>query len=346
MLKQRKNSLLNYLNKHGEATATELLAYLSESGTTVSKPTLARDLQRLIKEKEIKSVGKGPGTKYQPIGQNIFLQNIDIDRYFENETDRRDARRDFNWHFFTDYNQAFSGFETKQLTELNDRQKNKINGMTPAERQKEFERITVELSWRSSHLEGNTYSLLDTEALIKERTEAPGHPHAEAIMILNHKKALDYILANSKKFRSITPAMIREIHALFAKDLKIVGGFRAGQVGIIGTAYRPIDNTHQIQEALEKACALINRAEFPLEKCLLAVLLVSYIQPFVDGNKRTARIIGNAMLLAYDWCPLSYRSVDEIAYKKALILFYEQNNLRHFKNIISEQFAFAVNNYF
>jgi Fic family protein len=74
--------------------------------------------------------------------------------------------------------------------------------------------------------------------------------------------------------------------------------------------------------------------------------MIFYIQPFEDGNKRTARIIANAVLLANNVCPISYRSVDETDYKKAAVLFYEQNSARFFKQLFVEQFKFAVDNYF
>jgi Fic family protein len=74
--------------------------------------------------------------------------------------------------------------------------------------------------------------------------------------------------------------------------------------------------------------------------------MIAYIQPFKDGNKRTSRLLGNAILMAHDICPLSYRSVDEAEYKKAVILFYEQNNISYFKKLFIEQFEFAVQNYF
>ena len=73
--------------------------------------------------------------------------------------------------------------------------------------------------------------------------------------------------------------------------------------------------------------------------------MIAYIQPFEDGNKRISRILGNALLLANDYCPLSYRSVDEVEYKKAIILFYEQNNASYFKQLFIEQFKQAVNNF-
>ena len=92
--------------------------------------------------------------------------------------------------------------------------------------------------------------------------------------------------------------------------------------------------------------AIINKFNDPFAKALAAVAMISYIQPFEDGNKRTGRILGNAILLAHDVCPLSYRSVDELEYKKAILLFYEQNNLSYFKKLFMEQYEFAVNTYF
>jgi Fic family protein len=74
--------------------------------------------------------------------------------------------------------------------------------------------------------------------------------------------------------------------------------------------------------------------------------MISYLQPFEDGNKRTSRILSNAILLANNFCPLSYRSINEADYKKGIIIFYEQNNLRYFKELFVEQFKFAVDNYF
>ena len=108
----------------------------------------------------------------------------------------------------------------------------------------------------------------------------------------------------------------------------------------------PQDNKFQIREALERLATLLNETKNTIERALLAVLMISYIQPFEDGNKRTSRILGNAILLADDYCPLSYRSVDEIEYKKGIILFYEQNNISYFKQLFLEQFRHAVIKYF
>ncbi len=222
----------------------------------------------------------------------------------------------------------------------------KIKKADPVFIKKEVERLTIDLSWKSSRLEGNTYSLFDTEILIKERIEAMGHQKDEAIMILNHKNAIDHIFARQNEFKKLGLSHIEEVHELLTRGLKVKPGVRNIPVRIIGTRYLPLSGRPKIINALNPAIAKINALVDPFSKALAAILMVSYIQPFEDGNKRTARIVSNALLLANQACPVSYRSIDEAAYKKAVVLFYEQNSARYFKELFVEQFKFAVDNYF
>ena len=97
---------------------------------------------------------------------------------------------------------------------------------------------------------------------------------------------------------------------------------------------------------MRDTCDLINSKDNIFEKAPLSLVLLSYIQAFSDGNKRTARITSNAILIANGYCPLSFRSVDSIYYKKAMLVFYEQNNIYAFKQIYIDQFEFAVKEYF
>ena len=114
----------------------------------------------------------------------------------------------------------------------------------------------------------------------------------------------------------------------------------------INDALELLDNEFQIREALEDMCKLINSKENIFEKALLALVLISYIQPFSDGNKRTARIISNAILINNNYCPISFRTIESIEYKKAMLVFYEQTNINPFKKVFMNQFEFAVNTYF
>ena len=144
----------------------------------------------------------------------------------------------------------------------------------------------------------------------------------------------------------LTVSSIEDIHSILAKELDIARNLRNSRVGISGTNYTPLDNEFQIKEALTEMCQLINAKQNVFEKALLVLVLISYIQPFSDGNKRTARIISNAILLNNKYCPISFRTIDSLEYKKAMLVFYEQTNIQPFKRIFMDQFEFAVNTYF
>jgi Fic family protein len=165
-------------------------------------------------------------------------------------------------------------------------------------------------------------------------------------MLLNHKEAIDFIVAHTDYLIPLSVSKIEDIHSMLIKELVIERNVRKRRVGISGTNYKPLDNEFQIKEALLNMCVLINSKENIFEKALLTLVLISYIQPFMDGNKRTARIVSNAILINYNYCPISFRTVDSIEYKKAMLLFYEQNNISSMKEIFITQFEFAVNTYF
>ena len=210
---------------------------------------------------------------------------------------------------------------------------------------KELERLIIELSWKSSRIEGNTYTLLDTEKLILENKMAPGHDKKEAAMILNHKEAFNFIRQNKHQFKTLTKINLEHLHKLLVKDLSVSFGLRHSPVGVTGSTYRPIDNIHQIKEAVELLSDTVAKIETPYAKAFVALLGISYIQPFEDGNKRTARMMANAILLANGRAPLSYRSVDENEYREAMLVFYEINSLVPFRKIFISQYEFAARNY-
>ena len=133
---------------------------------------------------------------------------------------------------------------------------------------------------------------------------------------------------------------------LLTNDLSVDKGLRKSPVGIVGTNYKPLSNQLQIKDAVDKLITTINATKNVIEKALITVIMISYIQPFEDGNKRTGRILANVILFAHGYCSLSYRSVSESDYKKAVILFYENNSIDYFKELFVSQFKFAVEKYF
>lgn len=314
-----------------------------------SAATLKRMITEAIDKGSIEVVGKGRATKYRLSPQAHVTMPLDLDTYFINDVDQRQVQATFNFELIREILPKVQLFTAEELQALEHGQKvfrEHLAEMSEAEYRKEMERLGIDLSWKSSQIEGNTYSLLETERLLKEKQTASGKTKEEAIMLLNHKDALDFILDVPDYLKEISVARIEDIHALLTKELGLERNIRHRRVGITGTNYTPLDNEFQIREALEDTCALINGKENVLEKALLALVLLSYIQAFTDGNKRTARITSNAILIAYGYCPISFRTVDSIDYKKAMLMFYEQNNIAAFKKIFIEQFLFAVRTYF
>ncbi len=274
---------------------------------------------------------------------------LDLDTYFAQDVDDRQVQTSFNFALINEQLPEVALFTEDELKYLNELQKDfraHLADMSENEYRKEMERLGIDLSWKSSQIEGNTYSLLETERLLRESKTAEGKTKEEAVMLLNHKDALRFVLDNPDYLQELTISHIEDIHQLLTKELSVDTGLRHRRVGITGTKYRPLDNEFQIREAMRDTCMLINSRTNVFEKALLTLLLLSYIQPFMDGNKRTARITSNALLIANGYCPLSFRTVDSIDYKKAMLIFYEQNNLHAFKKIFIDQYEFAVREYF
>lgn len=346
-LTKRQYEIFDFIQGNQSAKRLDIEKYIQSLDEKVSKITIIRDLDVLLKEKFIRKSGQARGIIYSPLEINELLRKYNVEDYFKIEIDKRKIKySSFNFNIFNEFKNIFSVKELKELEKTNKIFAEKTKKLTPTILKKEFERLMIELSWKSSQIEGNTYSLLDTEILIKENIEAKGHKKEEAIMILNHKNALEYIFENRDYFKTITKSKIEELHTILTKDLGVEKGLRKTPVGIVGTNYKPLDNQHQIKEAVEKLVKIINQLKMPFEKALATVIMISYIQPFEDGNKRTGRILSNAILLANNYCPLSYRSVDESEYKKAIIIFYENNSLAYFKELFIEQFNFSVDKYF
>ncbi len=344
--KKRQELILDFIKKEKTASISQILKEIRRQEKNISRITISRDLKKLVGLNLIQQKGAGRNVFYKLSAEHSILKEIDVQKYFSVEAEERSIREKFNFNIFDQFKRVFAEDEKLELEKLNAIYRKKMKVIPKDAFKKEIERLNIDFSWKSSKIEGNAYSLLETEQLIKNQKEAVGHSREEAIMILNHKKALEYIELNKNDFRTLSLQKIESIHSVLVDDLEITKGIRKILVGITGTKFQPLDNEFQIKEALEKTCLLVNEVEDVFDKAVIVMLLVAYIQPFIDGNKRTSRLCGNAILQAFDCCPLSYRSMKEIEYKKAVLLFYEQNNIFYFKKLFLKQFEFAVNNYF
>jgi fido (protein-threonine AMPylation protein)/predicted transcriptional regulator len=308
--------------------------------------TVQRSITNLKDNDLVTQKGQGRSTEIMITTLGKFKTILSSDLTSEKRLENMYIKR-FNEEIF----EAFLSYDIfefyrPQLELLKMKYNQKIKNTTPSIKKRELERLIVEFAWKSSQIEGNTYSLLETEELILNRlTDVNKHSQIETQMILNHKFALDFVFDKPDYFQSLTSAKIIELHRLITKDMNIIGGLRKSGVGITGSLFKPLDNYHSILEMMDKSCELINK-KTPYEKAFLASLLISYIQPFEDGNKRTSRILSNAILYSYGLPMLSFRSVKVEDYKTAILAFYEFNSTQLYSKIFISQLEYFVENYF
>lgn len=344
-LNQRQQAILRFFATKPSASRKDLESLFPQA--SVSRITFIRDINRLISFGWIQQAGGGKYIAYSLIPYKELFIPIDIDSYFQTATDARFVRYPtFHRSVIDHLHDLFSPNELNIFEQGKQKLTRTFHDVDQTIIKRELERFIIEFSWKSSQIEGNTYSLLETEELIKNKKEAKGHDKHEAIMILNHKSTFDTILAHKNTFQDMNGMDIRTIHSELTIDLDIKPNIREFGVGITGTKYTPLDNKWQIEEALDSIISHVQKLSNVAEKALVFLAMISYLQPFSDGNKRTARMVSNAILLSNGYYPLSYRSVNEVEFKKALILFYEQNNLFHLKRIFLDQQQFAIQHYF
>jgi fido (protein-threonine AMPylation protein) len=345
-LNQRQQKIITILLKQNGIQSSIVLDELVKSGEDVSLVTVKRSLSEMINLGVLTTSGSGRYLNYDVsiIGRMFF--EVDAHAYCSIDPDKRYGLRQYNFDLFSSIpSDIFTDNELKDLESVTAKYKLRANDLSATIQKKELERFVIELSWKSSKIEGNTYTLLDTEKLLLENKKAVGKTEQETQMILNHKDAFNFIYKNTEQFKTITKKNLEELHAILTKDLGVDEGLRKNMVGITGSIYRPLDNVYQINDAIDALILTISRMPSPYAKAFMALIGISYIQPFGDGNKRTGRLMANAILLAYGFPPLSYRSVEESEYREAILSFYELNSIVPIKKIFIDQYSFTAQNY-
>ncbi len=336
-------NILSVFVKNEPLSSSEVAALNSTEQALV---TVKRQLSALAKAGYLEQSGAGRSVKYTLAKKGWLLRVFDIQKYLEKAPD--DRLKDTHFQFDVleaPYVELFTKSELMQLESATKKYRANAVKSDAATHKKELTRFIVEFSWKTSQIEGNTYDLISTERLLLYGEKSPTNTEFEAQMILNQKEALEFILENIELWESPKLSSLEMLHTFVGKNLGITKNLRKTIVGITGTNYRPLESEFQIRDALELLFKSIVGANNIYEKALLGVLGLSYIQPFVDGNKRTSRLFANAILLTDNYSPISYRSVDDRAYKEACLVFYEQNSIEPFKRLFIDQYVFAANNY-
>jgi hypothetical protein len=189
-----------------------------------------------------------------------------------------------------------------------------------------LDRLLIDLSWNSSRLEGNTYSLLDTKRLIDFGEEAEGKQRLEAQMILNHKDAIEFLVsaAGETGFNRYT---ILNLHAMLANNLlpddAAAGRLRRIAVGIERSVFHPLETPSIIEECFDHAMATAAAIDDPFEQAFFVMVQLPYLQPFDDVNKRVSRLAANIPLIKRNLSPLSFIDLPRPFYTDAILGVYE-----------------------
>ncbi|MEX0963115.1 MAG: Fic family protein [Pseudohongiellaceae bacterium] len=209
-------------------------------------------------------------------------------------------------------------------------------------------RLLIDLSWSSSKLEGNTYSLLDTRRLIDFGEEAEGKQQLEAQMILNHKEAIEF-LVNTAEDIGFNRHTILNLHALLANNLLTdpgaTGRLRQIAVGIESSVFHPLEMPQLIEECFEQILATADAIENPFEQALFVMGQLPYLQPFDDVNKRVSRLAANIPLIKANLAPLSFNDLPIEYYTQAILAVYELNDTTLLKDVFMWAYERSASRY-
>ena len=333
-------ALLDYIAAHPQARRAQIRTGVAPHASTA---TLWRALSRLIAEGKLEQTGRGRSTGYVIAGSGV------ITAWLQTPYNQRPPR--FHVKEFVD---RYVPNETFYLAE-NDRDRLSEAGRPagpalPAGTyaRRIMERLLIDLSWASSRMEGNTYSILDTERLLRYGAAATGKDRKEALMILNHKEAIEYVVDSHDEI-GITRQDICNLHALLADGLVIdpamAGRLRRTPALISHSTYTPLEDRYEIDEEfrilIEKAAAISD----PFEQSFFLLVHIPYLQAFDDVNKRTSRIASNIPLLKAGLAPMSFVTMDDHRYIDGLIGIYELNNVALLRDVYTEAYCTSAVNY-
>lgn len=197
-------------------------------------------------------------------------------------------------------------------------------------------RLLIDLSWNSSRLEGNTYSLLDTERLIDRGQVNDTKSSKDAQMILNHKDAIEFLVQGVEEI-GFNRYTLLNLHAMLANNLlpdpQAPGRIRSMAVGISGSVYIPLAIPQLISELFDLILEKARQIENPFEQAFFMMVHLPYLQPFDDVNKRVSRLAANISLVQFNLSPLSFIDVQDDLYTQGMLAIYELNEITLLKDV-------------
>ncbi len=320
-------------------------------GLNIERRTLQRRLKALIEQGKVNMSGKGSNVKYTLSSSEVKTEQhpqkkelIPLSKEGEEiqkQVSRLQVYRNpvgYNRDFLESYQPDISGYlttaETQKLENLGTT--SRMNEPAGTYAKEILQRLLIDLSWNSSRLEGNTYSLLDTQRLIKDGVSAKNKSAMEAQMILNHKDAIEFIVKDTEHI-GFNRYTLLNLHALLSNNLLpnagASGRLRTFGVGITGSVFTPLGMPQLIEEMFELMLYKAEQIKNPFEQAFFIMVQLPYLQPFDDVNKRVSRLAANIPLNRFNLAPLSFIEVQNEIYVQGLIGIYELNRVELLKDV-------------
>lgn len=307
----------------------------------VARRTLQYRLRSLVDAGQLRLTGENRATRYHPAGAVPLDQNevVTVPLSQEGEAAFAHVRQPIETRRPVGYDRTFlDGYRPNASFYLTEAERSHLAALgrpgidaAPAGTyaKRILGRLLIDLAWNSSRLEGNTYSLLDTRRLIDFGEAAEGHAQREAQMILNHKDAIEFLVASADEI-GFNRYTILNLHALLANNLladpAAVGRLRHIIVGIDGSTFHPLEIPGLIEECFDQLLATAAAIEDPFEQAFFVMVQLPYLQPFDDVNKRVSRLAANIPLIKANLAPLAFTDVPGDLYTRAMLALYELND--------------------
>lgn len=319
------------LQGHALVSTTQLVEALQTSQATVK-----RMLERLLAAQQVARVGQARATRYSlptptqsaaPTGPLWSADSLQLQQRLAVPLGAREPvtyQRSFVQVYRPNESALLPPSLSAELARLG-----RMHGQQPAGTyaRKVLEPLLIDLSWASSRLEGNRYSLLATEELFKSGV-AGGD--MDAVMLLNHKSAIEFLVDAVPSY-GLSMGLVRNLHSVLMRDLlpdtDALGTIRSKVVNISDTVFVPSQVPTVLQEMLEAILLKAQQVKNPIEAAFFLWLNLAYLQPFDDGNKRVSRLAANIPLMLYNQAPLSFLDVAAQDYASAVLGVYEFRNV-------------------
>lgn len=356
---QELDQLVELISQHRDGIGIEALSKLI--GGAMPRRTLQRRLATLVAQARLQTSGETRALRYQLVPETKVgvsypaIRQADEARYSaedyvpispEGEEIKAYVRQPRQMRIPVGYQLAFlEQYHPNQSAYLSQKLREQLHalGRSPAEQTPAgtfardiINRLLIDLSWASSHLEGNTYSRLDTERLIEFGQAAEGKDALETQMILNHKDAIEYLVRDSEN-ANVSPETIVALHAFLSDGLMAdplaCGRVRRRAVEIGGSVYLPVALPQRLEELFGIVIQMAAEINDPFEQAFFLMVHLPYLQPFEDVNKRVSRLAANIPFIRHNLCPLSFIDVPQQAYVDAMIGVYELNRTELLRDV-------------